>query len=115
MSRKGRPNYVVVHYHLNPKSSFTETYSTAKEAIEAMHMFTGTDGMGYSEITCTLNGKKGARPWGHKRISWKRILDPKFSNKVNLNDLSEPVQLGLIGFVLPVASQENEHGLPSSL
>lgn len=111
MSRNHRPNYVVVHYNSLPRSEFTETYKTAKEAIEAVKMFSGGDG--YSEITCTLTGKNGVRPWNKKNIHWNKILVP--ASEVKLNDMSEALQLGLIGFVLPVASQENEHGLPSTL
>jgi hypothetical protein len=103
MSGKGRSNYVVVHYNLTPKSEFTETYKTAKEAIEAAKQFSG--GNGYSEITCKLTGKKGVRPWNKKKIHWTRLLAPSANPEIE-QQLELP-----IGMMLPVASQDNEHGL----
>jgi len=104
MSRNHRPNYVVVHYTLKPsKSSFDESYATAKEAMHHMHDFEAADdGIGYSEITCKATGKKGKRDWHKKKISWTKILAP-------IGGLATPTQLG---FLLPVASQAAEHGLP---
>jgi len=83
-------------------------------------MFSGGDG--YSEITCTLTGKKGVRPWNKKKISWNRILKPAPVAQLDPDETADELQLQLplvsapaakIGMMLPVASQEAEHGLPA--
>jgi hypothetical protein len=123
MSRNHRPNYVVAHYTFKPKSEFTETYKTAKEAIEAVKQFSYPDYAGYSEVTCTLTGKKGVRPWNKKKIRWTRILVPAPAPKESEPAIAGELQLALplvpapasIGLMLPVASQAAEHGLPQEI
>lgn len=107
MTHPKRINYVVVHYALRPqKSSFDESYATAREAIHAMHTFkSASDGNGYSEITCKASGKKGIRDWHRKKIHWTRILPTAVADPQPI-----PTQLG---FLLPVASQAAEHDLPN--
>jgi hypothetical protein len=113
MSRNHLSNYVVVHYTLKPsESSFDESYATAKEAMHHMHDFEAADdGIGYSEITCKAAGKKGRRDWHRKKIRWTRILAPAPALKDG-GELDTPTQLG---FLLPVASQAAEHGLPQEV